>query len=301
MPMHRLPSVLAPASISLPFNRLVVFGDSYSDTGHNFNLTQGKFPPSPPYDKKYSNGPVWCEYLAKNLGLTLENYAEGGATTDNNFVQGHTSPANLPVNGIYQQIQKVYLPTNPSTASTALYALFSSGNDFHVDKLLSANHSALNLLRAVSLLRSSLPTARHFLLFRSADLGNLPYFHPQAAGLFHHPFRSTLERGVATTVSAKFNENLNAYTREYKQKNPEIELTVFETDKLFSGLDKQGEKYGFQNVKQQCVALDGRRFVPQGEIASHFYWDSVHVTTKGHELLAGEVAKALGEVYEGKA
>src|SRR3954468_5021943 len=56
------------------FEHLVVFGDSLSDTGN-----AGRF----------SNGPVWVEYLADRLGLTLSpsqrggsNFAVGGARLD---------------------------------------------------------------------------------------------------------------------------------------------------------------------------------------------------------------------------
>ena len=46
------------------FEHLVVFGDSLSDTGN-----AGRF----------SNGPVWVEYLADRLGLTLSPSQRGGS------------------------------------------------------------------------------------------------------------------------------------------------------------------------------------------------------------------------------
>jgi outer membrane lipase/esterase len=56
------------------FEQIVVFGDSLSDSGN-----AGRF----------SNGPVWVEYLAERLGLVLQpsraggsNYAVGGARLD---------------------------------------------------------------------------------------------------------------------------------------------------------------------------------------------------------------------------
>ena len=42
-------------------------------------------PPSPTYSNgRFSNGPIWVDYLASDLGLTLNlknNFAFGGATT----------------------------------------------------------------------------------------------------------------------------------------------------------------------------------------------------------------------------
>lgn len=50
--------------------RLVIFGDSYSDTdiadnsGNLYDLLNGIYPPSPPYFKgRFSNGPIWADIL----------------------------------------------------------------------------------------------------------------------------------------------------------------------------------------------------------------------------------------------
>ncbi|MEO1069836.1 MAG: SGNH/GDSL hydrolase family protein, partial [Cyanobacteria bacterium J06638_6] len=65
------------------FDGLTVFGDSLSDPGNLFALT-GFFPP-PPYDQgRFSNGDLWVDYLADDIGLDsnlIQNFAFGGATT----------------------------------------------------------------------------------------------------------------------------------------------------------------------------------------------------------------------------
>ncbi len=80
-----LPALAALTTLS----DLFVFGDSLSDGGNSALLTG--FPPTPPYDRRYSNGPVAAEYLWQryNPGSTTfkpslgggTNYAIGGATT----------------------------------------------------------------------------------------------------------------------------------------------------------------------------------------------------------------------------
>ncbi len=52
-----------------PFSRIVVLGDSLSDTG-NFHQASGGIPPY--FNGRFSNGRVWVEYLAENLGLELD-------------------------------------------------------------------------------------------------------------------------------------------------------------------------------------------------------------------------------------
>lgn len=67
-----------------PFDKIYIFGDSFSDTGNIFNSSTflqpfeellGRdipvTPPSPPYfEGRFSNGPVWTENLSADLGLT---------------------------------------------------------------------------------------------------------------------------------------------------------------------------------------------------------------------------------------
>ena len=52
------------------YNRIIVFGDSYSDNGNVFKLTNGKYPNAVRYFRgRFSDGPVWSEYFARNFGI----------------------------------------------------------------------------------------------------------------------------------------------------------------------------------------------------------------------------------------
>ncbi|MHC5725840.1 MAG: SGNH/GDSL hydrolase family protein, partial [Nostoc sp.] len=61
-----LPTKASAAS----FDQLYVFGDSLSDTGNIYNATGKTYPQSPPYfDGRFSDGPIWIDYLGDQLGL----------------------------------------------------------------------------------------------------------------------------------------------------------------------------------------------------------------------------------------
>ena len=63
---------------------MFVFGDSIS-AGLDPNYKKTGWPPPDVYHEgRLSNGPVWVEYLSKDLNLTLHNYAMGGATMKSN-------------------------------------------------------------------------------------------------------------------------------------------------------------------------------------------------------------------------
>ncbi len=78
----------------LASGEIVFFGDSLTDPGNIYDATSDlpeivkdqtdllPFPPSPPYDERFSDGPIYAEYLATSLGIPAEstaNYAYGGA------------------------------------------------------------------------------------------------------------------------------------------------------------------------------------------------------------------------------
>ncbi|CAB4419763.1 unnamed protein product [Rhizophagus irregularis] len=66
---------------AIKLDSMIVLGDSYSDNGNGvFKISDGSFPPPPYFEGRFTNGPVWVEYLSKKLGLNSVNYAAGGAT-----------------------------------------------------------------------------------------------------------------------------------------------------------------------------------------------------------------------------
>ena len=94
--------------MSYDIDRVYFFGDSLSDTGNLFDLTDGNFPNEPYAPGRFSNGDIWVDYLTDKLNLTVKpsgidaltgtievnpnniddgvNFAIGGATSgDDNF------------------------------------------------------------------------------------------------------------------------------------------------------------------------------------------------------------------------
>ncbi|OLY79219.1 Phosphatidylcholine-sterol acyltransferase, partial [Smittium mucronatum] len=80
---------LISVSIAATGPYLVSFGDSFSDIGNRGTEGQKiKY-----WNDRYSNGPLWNEYLAYNNKYTLVDYAYTGATTNNTLVDGFAKPA----------------------------------------------------------------------------------------------------------------------------------------------------------------------------------------------------------------
>ncbi len=71
----------------LSIERIIIFGDSLSDTGKMYQKSKGWLPSSPPYHEgRFSDGPIWVDFLKEKIKekyssqVTIINEAEGGAT-----------------------------------------------------------------------------------------------------------------------------------------------------------------------------------------------------------------------------
>lgn len=97
---------------------VIVFGDSLSDNGNGtYLLTNKKWPEDPAYfNGRFSNGPTWCEYVADSLGRQIRDDAFGGATLDNERVQGYTGRvSDIPVPSVFERID-IYLKEHKPNA-----------------------------------------------------------------------------------------------------------------------------------------------------------------------------------------
>lgn len=78
------PKFTSPQNSKLKdIERILIFGDSLSDTGNLYGYTNGIIPRSTPYYRgMFSNGSVWTTMLSGTLEnkIPISNYAVGGAT-----------------------------------------------------------------------------------------------------------------------------------------------------------------------------------------------------------------------------
>ncbi|RPI48318.1 MAG: hypothetical protein EHM59_01560, partial [Betaproteobacteria bacterium] len=173
------------------FSEVVAFGDSLSDDGNVYQLTQG-YPNNPllpfPWDQYYvggrqSNGRVAVEFLSLNLGVPLRNFAQVGATTGTTNVWDDGSlgvPAGtLGLSGILPQVQS-YVAQPAASDSNALYVLWGGPNDFLAG---FANPGTFDPAAAIAAAVTNLSNeavalygdgARSFLIPNMADLGLAP-------------------------------------------------------------------------------------------------------------------------------
>ena len=271
--------VLLVLSSALPaaagqFARLVVFGDSLSDTGAVFAVTQGAVPPSPPYYAgRFSNGPVWPDYLGAALSLPVENFAYGGAQTDHANLFDGLFGIDFP--GLSDEIA-LFTGRSAAADPDAIYVVWAGANDFRaaLSKGQTPDMAAMitNILNAIDALY--LAGARYVVVPNLPDLGLTPEGRASGAG------------PLITFLSATFNQHLEDALAARAPRA--IRLDVF---RLMTQVVNDPTEYGFTNVTTPCLTPAGVCGDPDG----YLFWDHVHPTTHGHAVLADKLAKAINQ------
>jgi thermolabile hemolysin len=253
------------------FDAIVAFGDSLTDTGNE---------PAEPYlhyQGRWSNGPLWIEYLSVRLGFPYNasnNLAHSGAQTDDT----------------YNQVQ-IYTPTND--VSNTLFVVWAGGNDFLQEYKTYwfndagwaqfTSYSANNLSNAVVNLRSK--GARYILVPNTVDVTTIPLLNKLPGFL-----RSYLQSKVKM-----FNNKLSRALTTLQTTYPDI--TIYKAD-IYLGEKLLLKNYKADGFKKKSIdALSDPSLLDKsfdGPGAKYVFWDPIHPTSKAHSYIADWFYTAIG-------
>ncbi|HTN49888.1 MAG TPA: SGNH/GDSL hydrolase family protein [Burkholderiaceae bacterium] len=299
--------VVATSAYAAPYSQFVVFGDSLSDAGNASFITSNLFPPSPPYAGTFSNGPTAAQYLANLLGVSVgfgwsglsgaaNNYAVGGGLngTGNYNVQIGNPPGlgvafpTMAVTGIRQQIERYALvnPVVPNAAST-LFMVWGGPNNIFLgaetggDPTVYVPAALIDLRDDLVMLAAM--GAQHLFVPSMPDLG----LTPEARG------KGPAAMAALSALSAAYNGGLAQVLAGLDTAFDPlgIDLYSFDTAAFFADVTANPAMYGFTNVTDSCL-------YSAAACSTYLYFDNVHPTTLGHDLLALQFASALGIVPE---
>lgn len=269
----------APPDHNPPFSAINVLGDSLSDTGRAAaGMPPGVFAmfyPSPPYAPgRTSNGPLWIEHLAPRLRLAydpLDNFSWAGANTGTVNVFPF-----LPSTGLRNQLQELLASSGGKLDRKALYVVFGGSNDFFqffatppADPMVVIPAGIMNLVTVIVGLRSA--GAENIVVVDLPDVGLTP------RGLAGGAQASAM----ASALSSAFNNGL--YQALDSLPFPVVRVGLFN---LLNEFRKNPRKYGIRNTRDQ-----GKNDPANAD--GYLFWDDIHPTMRGHELIATEVYHAL--------
>jgi phospholipase/lecithinase/hemolysin len=261
-------ALLTPATSWAGLTQIVAFGDSLIDTGNVFAATGN--PPAPYFDGRFSNGPIWVEYLAGRLGIPAPtpslsggtDYAWGGAETGVGLSASGTPNINSQVG--------TFLAGNTLSA-TQLVVIDGGANDFFNGQT-DPSVPVANLAAAISALAGA--GGRTFVVQNLPQLGMIPASQslPQA------------QRDALDQLTLAYDSLLDTTLAQLRSS---LGVTIGEVDlnRFLTDVRANPSAYGFTNTTTSALG-DG---VLSGD--GYLFWDGVHPTTAGHKFI-GDLAFA---------
>lgn len=263
-----------------PIERIVSFGDSLSDSRNMYNESQWQLPFSGSwYVGRFSNGPAWVEHLARRTGLTLNNWAVGGAQTrDAHVGLIHGMGSQIDSYFSYVSHAKDYDP------SRTLFTFLIGGNDF-VNDIQAAKQIVADQEKLLEKLVAG--GARRILIVNLPDMSLAPAF--------------TMRRGRTDgeAILAKvdhYNRQIRDVADRVAARTEGTEIAIADARKHFDDLVARPSSYGFTNAKESCLKIDTPSAVSYLETqtpragctdpSTYVFWDSLHPTTRVHDMMA---------------
>jgi phospholipase/lecithinase/hemolysin len=296
-------SIAAIAQQAPPaFTKIVLFGDSLSDTGnvrartnaksgglvdypsHTFNYDNGRFTnddQTDPASTTYFG--VWHEQLARNfLGLPPAtyslggglNYAFGGATTmdgthDETAVSTPFGDIVITVDDMGKQMDD-YLASEVVDPN-ALYIVWGGSNDLRNDD--SAASVTATAARATALVSRLVHAGAQYILVPNVvPLGDIPAYANDP------PHIAALNKASAD-YRAELNADLTALQSTLASQG--LTPTIYHVDEWADAVRifSNGPRFGFTNITSPAQGSSG-------SADQYVFWDDKHPTTAGHFRLA---------------
>ena len=259
------------------FHTAVVFGDSLSDTGNVYKLTNGTWPIVPPYYQgRFTDNLNWVDGLKVS---NVRNYAHAGATTDSAVVQGYTKSDTVAVPGLRQQIE-MYINGSQEKETIdfthTLYIVSGGGNDFVFSKIPDPFAVVDGLLNAVNDLINF--GAKHILVFNQPPGETFPY-----ARALHLDF-------IFKPLTAIFNKILSIRLQKVQKSNSHVSLHLFNLYFIIKQIiDNQSKQ--FINTVDQCwdIGDDSSIIMHSSDPSQYVFIDKFHYTSSVHKIIADNV------------
>jgi phospholipase/lecithinase/hemolysin len=278
------------------YSAVYAFGDSLSDAGNVSLLSLGQLPVGGVYSGgRFSNGNVWVQDLAQNLGLPPvkpslaggTDFAFGGAETGATAVHAE-NPTDLP-----SQLGQ-FVASVPQPAPNALYTVWAGSNDVldiansaetPVQQQASVQQAATNEVGFVGGLIAH--GAKDLVVMGVPDLGQTPY----------EMARPTTD-ATSSALAQAYNADLGAALQQIAASGA-ASIDFVNTFALLDAAIANPAAAGLTNVTQPVWngnltdANSGTLAATGAAQGGFLFFDSLHPTATGHSLLASAVTQSL--------
>ena len=273
-------------------DRIVVFGDSLSDSGNAFALAGGQLFVEPPtygmdgfvaipgiplpipeallmipeapykQTERFTNGRhTWIEVLAGAVGLgpSAKPAYAGSHWKASNYAVGAATAADLGVTPFHlgEQVRQFLSDEHDAAPSDALYVIAIGGNDVRAAQ--SAEDPAAVFTAALTALANNVGKlyskgARMFLIWNAPDIGRTPAVRRLDAVVCPALMQPLgCVATPATGASAAYNNQLQILLQGLRILLPEITIVQFDAFGKLGEVQDNPEKFGLRNTTQGCI------------------------------------------------
>ena len=245
------------------YSQIVVFGASLSDNGNAVSIVPGLFPGAPYYPGRASNGLLWIDIVAADLGNEVKPFVNGGT----NYAVGGARTCSIsgtsinPFDMCNQVVLYLAAVLNRADAS-ALYVIdaASVGNNIFavINNGLPQSEITTQAPTDIAKIMDKLydAGARKFLVTNVPDVGATP----RGQGL---PSPAT-----ATALSNGFNGTLNNELANFRASHSGADVRLADLKSAVAITT------GFTNTTDPCVV----NLVACATPDTYTYWDNLHPT-----------------------
>jgi phospholipase/lecithinase/hemolysin len=260
------------------FLSAAIFGDSTSDTGNVFQLTNGTWPISPPnFYGRYCNGPNWADDLTVFLKY---NYAYGSATTDNNVAVGLAKYGTVLVPGLLQQVQEYLSDFKlPYALENTVHILWGGANDASANPALATQPQLIiaSLMNSVTTLLAG--GAKHIIVFNQEPFQNVP-----VNAALNQP-------AEFIELTAYVNALTNASLQAIQAANPQAKIYLFDLHSLITNL-LENPPPPVIHTTGYCWNVTGSTIqIYCNQPKQYFFIDTFHLSSPIQQKLAQAVDK----------
>ena len=276
------------ASAQASFNKLVIFGDSLSDTGNLASVTVDF--PFPFFQNRISDGPVLVDYLASELGFEARASQDNGG---NNFAVSGGNISGNDLEDLSSQIDS-FLNRGDDRNQDSLFFLMMGGNDLRDIRSLNSAAAQARINQVLDTLDAQLirlydAGARTFLIANVANIGRIP----------ETLMRRQDDPGISERAEAyvrSYNIALTQRLANFGQR-PGVSLSNFDLFAELEGILDNASALGFSQTEVGCFELDGFRFQPDCLFGTRFdrfvFFDNIHPTAKTNELASAALIDTI--------
>ena len=295
---------------NINIEKIVIFGNSISDTGNVFSLTNNTFPPEPLYyEGRFSNGPLWIDYVSQDLGLNLSNFyapnftaineginfSVGGANTDTSTI-GDSPQLTFP--GVTTQVNDYINYLNGTAIDEDSLIVYWAGENDYVQAfqnegiLLSPEVPITNI--SDSLVQLANAGAKNVLVSNLVDLANVP---------LGRSFIPPEQLNQLTLLTNAHNNALNTTVDSLNTAFSETEFVVFDSNSLLDNIFNNSTEFGLiDNPIESCLTPNNfpdlaPNVIPCDNPDEYFYYDNQHFTSAVHRLIADGALQTINNNF----